>query len=183
VQGRIDLLFDRLDAGDVAAAETAWPALWEAALGSRAFHQWLMGGRLLTARARIALAKGDAQAAAEFATESIASARQHHRLKYEVASRTVLGSALAQMGSKVEAAAELRTAVADAERLGHPPSRWRAAYELARTLQAVGDDAGAEAAALTACDTMGAFVESLADKHRDHFLAAPRVAEVLAFAS
>jgi hypothetical protein len=138
-----------------------------------------MGGRLLTARARIALALGDAAAAAELASEAIATARSNHRLKYEVASRQTLGSALAALGRADHGVAELAVAVEAAERLGHPPSLWRAAFALARTLVTIGDGDGAQAAATMAAGAIQRFAATLADEHRARFFATPSIAEVL----
>lgn len=183
LQGRIDLLFGQLADGEIGPAERAWPELWEAALRSKGFHFWLMGGRLRTARAEIALALGRAEEAATAAAEAVAAAEGNSRLKYEVTSRVVLGSALGRMGRTEDAVAELRRAHRDADRLGHPPTRWRAAFALAQTLARMGDDNGAHAVASVAAGTARQFAETLADEHRAKLLGSPRIAEVLAFAS
>jgi class 3 adenylate cyclase/tetratricopeptide (TPR) repeat protein len=182
-QGRIDLLFADLEDGEIGAAEGAWPALWEAALASKSFHRWLMPGRLTTARAQIELGLGRTEAAAETAVVGITAARRNGRLKYEVASRLVLGAALAAMGRLGDAAGELRQALGDADRLGHPPSRWRAALALTRILAAMGNDNGAATVASTAADTVRQFADTLAEPDRATFLGASTVAEVLSVAS
>jgi hypothetical protein len=183
LQGRTDLLFANLGEGEIGAAERDWPGLWEAALASKGFHRWLIGGRLMTAQAQIALRAGRPEAAAAAATEAIVTATRNGRLKYEVASRLVRGCALAEMGMAEEGLAELRTALSGADRLGHPPARWQTAFALARILMTIGDDRGAEAAASTAVGTIRAFADTLADEHRAGFLSTPSVTEVLAIAS
>jgi class 3 adenylate cyclase/tetratricopeptide (TPR) repeat protein len=179
VQGKIDLLVTDLAEGDVGQAERTWPALWEATLVAKGLHRWLMPGRLTTARAEIDLAIGDAEAAAAAAAEAITHAQKHGRLKYEVVSRAVLGAALLEMGHP-EAVAELRRALAGAERLAHPPSVWRALSLLGRALLARGDDDGAAAALGRAQETVKRFAATLSEERCEHFLAAPRIAEILA---
>jgi class 3 adenylate cyclase len=181
-QGRIDLLVADLAEGDVSSAEKAWPALWEAALAAKGLHRWLMAGRLVTARAEIALALGRPEEAADAAREAVAFAERYGRLKYEVASRLALGSALLELRQAANAVTELRRAMAGAERLGHPPSRWRTAFALARALVAVGDDAAAQAASVTAGTTVKGFAQRLSQDRKDRFLAAPSVVEILAAA-
>src|SRR5206468_10326354 len=103
-------------------------------------------GRLSVARAEIALRQGRWEAAVEAAIEAIDVARRIGRVKYDVSARIVMGAARAQLGHAHEATAELRKAAGDADRLVHPPTRWRAHAALGRALQAAGDDEGAAAA-------------------------------------
>ncbi|HEX8859852.1 MAG TPA: adenylate/guanylate cyclase domain-containing protein [Actinomycetes bacterium] len=179
VQAAIDLLFLDLMEGRFGAAERAWPGLREQAEAMKGWHQWLMIGRLAEARAEIALGLGRPQAAAEAAVASIAHARRVGRLKYEIASRTVLGAALLAMGKPGEAVAELRRALAGAERLRHPPSLWRAAAELGAASYSAGDDDGAAAAYRTAQATIGSFAEALAPERQQLLLAAEPVRKIL----
>jgi predicted Zn-dependent protease len=180
VQAAIDLLFLDLIEGRFGAAERAWPGLRERAEAMRGWHQWLMIGRLAEARAEIALGLGRPEAAAEAAAASIDHASWVGRLKYEVASRTVLGSALLAMGKPGEAVAELRRALAGAERLEHPPTLWRAAAELGAASYAAGDDHGAAAAYRKAQATIRSFAEALAPQRRRLLLAAEPVREIMA---
>jgi class 3 adenylate cyclase/tetratricopeptide (TPR) repeat protein len=180
VQAAIDLLFLDLIEGRFGAAERAWPGLRERAEAMRGWHQWLMIGRLAEARAEIALGLGRPEAAAEAAAASIEHARWVGRLKYEVASRTVLGSALLAMGKPGEAVAELRRALADAERLKHPPTLWRAAAELGAASYAAGDDHGAASAYRKAQATIRSFAEALAPRRQRLLLAAEPVREIMA---
>ena len=179
MQAAIDLLFLDLVEGRFGAAERAWPGLRERAEAMKGWHQWLMIGRLAQARAEIALGLGRPEAAAEAAVVSIAHARRVGRLKYEVASRTVLGAALLAMGKPGEAVAELRRALAGAERLRHPPSLWRAAAELGAASYSVGDDHGAAAAYRSAHATIDSFAKALALERRQLLLAAEPVRKIL----
>ena len=179
VQAAIDLLFLDLVEGRFDAAERAWPGLRERAEAMKGWHQWLMIGRLAQARAEIALGLGRPEAAAEAAVVSIAHARRVGRLKYEVASRTVLGPALLAMGKPGEAVAELRRALAGAERLRHPPSLWRAAAELGAASYSLGDDHGAAAAYRSAQAAIGSFAEALAPERQQRLLAAEPVRSIM----
>jgi class 3 adenylate cyclase len=176
VQAGVDLLFTDLDEGEVGKAETAWPALWEAAQKLRGFHQWLVSGRLEQARAEISLGLGRWETAAEDASRALASARRRGRLKYEVASRIVLADALAGLGRVAEGTNEARAALAGADRLGHPQSRWRAAATLGRLLAAAGDDDGSQNALTTVHEAVNGFAASLSEGRRGAFLASPSLA-------
>ena len=180
ISGRIDLLAIDLAEGEVGRAQAAWPTLWQAALSGRGLHRWLMRGRLATVRAEIALALGDAALAAEAAVEAIEHARAHGRLKYEAASRLVLGSALLRLERRSEAISELRRTLESARRLGHPPFLARSAAVLARALVAVGDDAEAETAHETARRAVDRFAATLPEERRTRFLSAPPVALIVA---
>ena len=79
--------------------------------------------------------------------------------------------------------ADLYALTIDDERLKHPPTLWCAAAALAESLYAAGDDPGAEAAFGRARATIDAFTEGLSDGRKERFLAAPQLAQLLAFAS
>ncbi len=179
VQSEVDLLFVDLAEGEVGKVDVAWPRLWEAAQGLKGFHTWLVSGRLEAARAEISLGLGDLEAAATAATTALASAQRHGRLKYEVLARMVLAEALTGLGRREEGVAQARAARDGSERLGHPPSRWRAEATLSRILAATGDDAGAEAALASARRTIGGFAAGLSDARRPGLLAAEPVAAIL----
>jgi hypothetical protein len=104
-------------------------------------------------------------------------------LKYAATSRLVLGRALRLTGRAPEAVESLQQALAEAERLKHPPTTWRAAATLADALQASGDDAGAEEAFTRARAEIDAFANRLSDARKERFLAAPQLAELFAFSS
>ncbi len=179
ISGEVDLLFSDLVQGDVGRAEAAWPELWEAAEASKGWHQWLWMTRLSTAKAQIELAAGRPEAAAEEARRAIEQAARYHRLKYVCWSRLALGEAVLGLGRPDEAETQTRRALAEAEQLGHPPTLWRAAAQLGRTLVAVADDEGAEAAFTQARRTLERFAADLSPERRERFLAAAAVEEIL----
>ena len=84
--------------------------------------------------------------------------------------------ALAGLGRVADGTSEARAALAGAERLGHPQSRWRAAATLSRLLAAAGDDDGSLKALTTAQETVNGFAASLSEGRRRSFLASPSVA-------
>ena len=158
------------------------PRLIEQADASKGWHQWLMRGRLAEAAAEIAFAKGDAEAAATAAHQAIKEATPVSRRKYETAARLVLGRALLQMKEHDRAEAELRAALAGAERLIHPPTLWRAWWSLSEALARTGDDRGAGDAYDKAVSTLRAFAEHLAPERAERLLGADPVKEILSFA-
>jgi class 3 adenylate cyclase/tetratricopeptide (TPR) repeat protein len=182
VSGRIDLAVLDLLTADVGAAEAVLPELFEAAAGTKGWHQWLWTTRIGALAAEIELAAGRADTAAEAAREAIERAKRYHRLKYVTAARTALGAALVEQGQPEVAGDCLRQALAEAEKLKHPPSIWKAAAKLAAALYAAGDDAGAEKASRQARETIDAFAAGLSEERRARFLAAPQLAGVLAVA-
>jgi cytochrome c-type biogenesis protein CcmH/NrfG len=105
------------------------------------------------------------------------------RRKYETAARLVLGRALLQMKVHDTAEAELRAALAGAERLTHPPTLWRAWWSLSEALARTGDDRGAEEAYVKAVGTLQAFAGRLAPERAERLLGAGPVKEILNSAS
>jgi class 3 adenylate cyclase len=182
VSGKIDLILCDLGLGEVGRAEAIWPELWETALATRGWHEWLWQIRLMDAKAQLALARGRAEEAAEHANAALELASRVGRKKYVIAARTVLGAALLEQNRAAHAVDVLREALAGAEQLGHPPSIVRAAACLTDALQSVGEDAAAEQSSRTATETVQRFVAALAPEHRDAFLRLPYVESVSAVA-
>ena len=180
-QAGIDEVFTELLAGDVGKAGAMVPGLWEKAAEAKGWHQWLMAGRLAEAEAEIALARGDAEAAARAAEEAIKQATDVTRLKYQTIGRTVLGLALLGLKEPERAVSELRTAAEQAGRLGHPPTMWRASWALAQGL-AAGDEEGAANARSNAAQTIRAFAATLSPERAARFLAADPITEIMAAA-
>jgi hypothetical protein len=180
LQGHADLLFADLLEGEPGRADQAWPGLWREAELLEGWHEWLVQGRLAYARAEIDLALGRPEEAAAAATDALVRASSVGRVKYEVAARTVLGAALLKLKRETEGVAELRAALAEAERLAHPPSTWQAAGRLAKALAATGDDQGAGRAYARATAVIDAFAADLTEDRQARFLAAPQVSDVLA---
>ena len=177
IQSEIDQVFLDLLEYEPGRAHSRMPRLIEQADASKGWHQWLMRGRLAEAAAEIALAKGDAEAAATAAYRAIKEATAVSRRKYETAARLVLGRALLQMKMHDTAEAELRAALAGAERLTHPPTLWRAWWSLSEALARTGDDRGAEETYVNAVGTLQAFAGRLA--HERALLGAGPVTEIL----
>jgi class 3 adenylate cyclase/tetratricopeptide (TPR) repeat protein len=173
VSGKIDLLVIDLLSGEVGRAESAWPSLWESAVQTKGWHQWLWMTRLLHAKAELALAAGRAEDAATAAREAIAEAERYPRAKYVQASRRTLGRALHALGQADDAISELRRALQGAEQLAHPPAIWTTAAALARALADAGDDDGANEAAELARRTLDDFAAGLSETRRERFLASP----------
>ncbi|HEY6605715.1 MAG TPA: adenylate/guanylate cyclase domain-containing protein [Gaiellaceae bacterium] len=177
-----DLLFTQLLAGDIGGAQSVWPKLWDAAANATAWTTWLVAGRLLAARAEIALQAESAEAAAEWAERAIEVARRTRRRKYEGQALATFGQALARLDRSAEALAALRRSVAIADELVGPPARWGARAALGNVAYAFGDDAAASEAYTTAADLIRGFGTSLAPERKEHLLGAPQVTEILSLA-
>jgi class 3 adenylate cyclase/tetratricopeptide (TPR) repeat protein len=172
VSGRIDLAALDLRTGDVGAAEAALPDLFEAAAGTKGWHQWLWTTRIGALAAEVALAAGRYEAAVDAARDALERAQRYRRLKYVTAARLALGSGLLAQDKTPVAADCLRQALAEAEQLRHPPSIWQAAGKLADALYAAGDDSGAEDASRKGRATIETFAAGLSEERRARFLSA-----------
>ena len=179
MQSRVDLLFTDLIEGEIGRAQAAWPALWDEARNGKAWHRWLVRGRLAAARAEIALRMEPPEDAAKWAHEAIEIARPVRRLKYETAARAILGQALLGLKRGGEAVSELRTAVDGADRLGGPPGRWQARAALAHALHATGDDDGAASVFRESAEIIRTFAATLSPEHAKPLLAASPVQDIL----
>ena len=179
MQGEMDLLYADLAGGDVSSADRAWPALWARLGGATGWERWLAPGRLSVARAEIAQRQERWEASVEAALAAIDVARRIGRLKYDVSARVVLGAAHLELGRTDEAIAELRQAAGDADRLVHPPTRWRAHAALGRALRAAGDDEGAATASRRAGGIARDFVATLAAERAAPVIASPEVQDLL----
>jgi tetratricopeptide (TPR) repeat protein len=171
-----DLILTDLLAGDVGAAQASWPQRWEDAKHATGWTTWLIAGRLLAARAEIALAAETPEAAAEWAQRAIDVARRTRRTKYEARSLSTLGQALARLNRPDDALAALRSAVEIADRIVSPYARWNARASLGRTAYELGRDADAEAAYRQAREIVDAFSAGLAP-HRATLLSTSPVVE------
>ena len=179
MQGEMDLLYGDLAADDVAGADRAWPGLWSRLADASGWERWLAPGRLSVAHAEIAARRERWEAAVDAALEAIEIARRIGRVKYDVSARMVLGTVQLELGKVSDAVRALRTAADDADRLGHPPTRWRAHAALARALDAAGDDDGATAALRRTEELVTGYASTLTPDHRDALLASPAVGDAL----
>jgi class 3 adenylate cyclase len=178
-QALVDLVFLDLIEGEVGRADGSWPALLQLAESMRGWHHWLMIGRVMAARAEIALRMGRAVEAAEAATAAIAYAIDVARPKYEVMARATLGSALLLAGNAAAAVDELRAARAGAERLLHPPTIWDVESRLGIALAASGNEAASHTAYEAARLSIETFSSRLSAARRESFLNAGQIREVL----
>ena len=179
IQSGIDQVFLDLLEYEPGRADSRMPKLIEQAEAAKGWHQWLIRGRLAEAAAEIALAQGDAEDAAAAAYKAIKEATAVSRRKYETAARLVLGRALLEMKQPNRAEAELRAALAGAERLIHPPTVWRAWWSLSEALAGTGDDRGAGEAYEKAVVTLRAFAGRLAPERAERLLGSGPVQEIL----
>jgi tetratricopeptide (TPR) repeat protein len=179
MQGEMDLLYADLAEGDVSSADRAWPALWARLGDATGWERWLAPGRLSVARAEIAIRQERWEASVEAALEAIDVARRIGRVKYDVSARIVMGAAQAELGHALAATAELRKAAGDADRLVHPPTRWRAHAALGRVLRAAGDDEGAAAESRTAGEIARDFVANLVPERGAPLIASTEVQDLL----
>ncbi len=155
IQAGIDILEADILDGELGRADAAWASLWEQTEATEGFHQWLMAGRLLVARAQLDLGLGDPTTAASAAEGAIAHADATERPKQRVAARLILGEALVELGREDEGLAEMAAGVAIARQSTHPPTRWRADAAFGRALMRSGDEEAAAAFVLARSETVG----------------------------
>jgi len=179
---RSDLIFTDLLSGDVGAAQAAWPQMWDDAEQATAWTKWLIYGRLSAARAEIALAAEPPDAALEWARRTLEITTRTRRRKYEARAREIHGEALARLGRRDEALAELERAVEIADGLVGPPARWQARARLGRVAYTLGDDERAAAAYAEAQRLIEEFIGMLAPERAAKLAGAPIVEEIRAAA-
>src|SRR5580700_10757704 len=93
MNARADVFVARVMKGDLSKAENGWSALWNDAVGSKAWERWLVSGRLAAARAELDLTKGRIEEAQVWATRAINMAVASSRKKYEAIGRITLARA------------------------------------------------------------------------------------------
>jgi tetratricopeptide (TPR) repeat protein len=140
--------------------------------------KWLIAGRLLAARAEIALEAETPESAAEWAQRAIDVARRTRRAKYEARALSTLGQALARLKREDEAVTALRSAVEIADRIVSPYARWNAGAALGRTAYALGRDDDAAAAYGMAREVVDAFSAGLAPQRAATLATSPVVQEI-----
>jgi tetratricopeptide (TPR) repeat protein len=173
-----DLVWTDLLAGDIGAAQAAWPERWAAAEHATGWTTWLIAGRLLAARAEIALAAETPASAAEWAQRAIDVAHSTRRAKYEARSLSTLGQALVRLGQQDEGLTALRTAVEIADRIVSPYARWNARAALGRVAYEVGRDHEAAASYSEAVGIVDAFAAALAPERAAALARSPVVQEI-----
>jgi len=124
---RVNLAGNRLARGEAgAAADALAPVEEDLSRPGDPWMRWRYGLHLADAKARLALARGEPEAAVALAREEAQGARRHHAPKIGARALEIAGRALLAMDAREEAQAELRAALAGAEALGYPPVQWRA---------------------------------------------------------
>jgi tetratricopeptide (TPR) repeat protein len=173
-----DVIQTQLLAGDIGAAQSTWPQRWADAEHATAWTTWLIAGRLLTARAEIALETEPPDAAAEWAERGLAVARRTRRRKYEAQSLSILGQALVRLGRRQESLDALRTAVGIADELVGQPLRWSMRAALGRVAHGLGADDEAADAYEEARRLLDDFTATLAPERAATLARSPVVEEI-----
>jgi class 3 adenylate cyclase/tetratricopeptide (TPR) repeat protein len=173
-----DLIQTHLLAGDVGRAQAEWPERWETAEHATGWTTWLIAGRLMSARAEIALEAETPAEAAEFADRAVEIARRTRRRKYEARSLSTLGQALAGIGRAEDALAALRSAVQIADHIVSPYARWNARAALGRVAYELGQDDEAASAYGDAREIVDAFAARLAPERAATLATSPVVQEI-----
>ncbi len=177
MNARADCFAGWVMSGEVRRATRAWDALWEDALGSKAWERWLVSGRLAALRAELDLLTGRLSDSLIWAQRAIDMAASAGRRKYLAVAGTTLGRALTASGLGEAAVSELRKAVGIADSIGTPALRWPAHAALAEALAAAGaDPSGTWTTAASVIDDMAS---GLAPARAARFRSAPAVEAVL----
>jgi class 3 adenylate cyclase/transcriptional regulator with XRE-family HTH domain/tetratricopeptide (TPR) repeat protein len=118
--GGIDLLLNFARRQEVVRAEQLVDEVAEAVKMGTGSHGWLWRLRFAQARAELALARGDWEAALRWAYSAIEQASEQGRVKYQVLGLGTRARALAGLGRSHQAIADLRSAVDLARPVGDP---------------------------------------------------------------
>ena len=102
---------------------------------AQGWHGWLFKLRFVTARAELALAKGDASEALRLAQKAGEQARACGRVKYQSATALIRGNAQLALGRHDDGVAELHAALAAARRLDDPAMIARVTASLSRVIE------------------------------------------------
>jgi class 3 adenylate cyclase/tetratricopeptide (TPR) repeat protein len=120
LQAKIDLLFAYARGGDPGKAVRVVAEVDEGIATMINWHEWLWRLRSNQAKAELALAGGDPEAALPFAADALARARRHGRRKYEADALAATGRAHLALGRREEALGPLRAAFAVARSVSDP---------------------------------------------------------------
>lgn len=137
VSAGIDLVLNYARRGEVARAERLLPEIEAGRERAGAWHRWLWRLRTAQARAELALARGEWEAALALADASLEESQAHGRVKYQALGLEARAKALVSLGRTHEAIEDLRQAVALARPTGDPAMLLRAGAAL---LAVDGDD-------------------------------------------
>jgi tetratricopeptide (TPR) repeat protein len=173
-----DLVLTDVLAGHIGAAKAGFETMWRNADKLTAWTRWLIFVWLSAARAEIALEAESPECAVDWARQTVDVAIRTLRRKYEARGRVVLGEALARLGRRDEALAELDSAVRIADELVGQPLRWHAQAALGRAAYALGDDDRAARAYGEALRLVEEFSSALAPERAAQLAKAPLVEEI-----
>ena len=120
ISAGLDLLLNFARRQEVGRAEKLVVEVGAIVEKTTAWHGWLWGLRFAEARAEIALARGDWDAALQMATQAIEQSRLRGRVKYEALGLTTRSRALAAVGRTPDAIADIQRAVDLARDMGDP---------------------------------------------------------------
>jgi class 3 adenylate cyclase/tetratricopeptide (TPR) repeat protein len=165
-----DLVHVDVLAGEWGAALARWKRMYPQVLETPAWERWLLGSKLETFRAEMALHAESPELAVDWGTRALASTRTAGRLKYEIAAHDVLGRALSALGRGDDARSEIGAATAGADKIGNPHARLLTHAHAARVLYRLGDDDAAAAhhgiAQQVVDDVAAALSPELAERYR-----------------
>lgn len=177
-QGRADLIYVDLAAGDVGAAQAAIPKMMEDIPALKGWHEWLVRGRVQQARAEAALAAGNFEDAAGAARAAIEEAKGMRR-KYETLGMIVYASSLVGLKELEKAQRAFEQALDLAEQLKHSPTLWRCLAGASQLQHRLGNDDAAAALSERAISLIERYASSLTETHKQGFLAAESVHKIL----
>jgi class 3 adenylate cyclase/tetratricopeptide (TPR) repeat protein len=178
-ESMIDLFVIDLAQGDVGRAQEEMKGLRARIHERKTWFRWLAECRLAAAEASLALASEGPEPAVERSHAAVSAAQRAKRPKYEALARLTLGESLSRLGRPVDAIAELRPALAIADRLESPPMRWQARALVGRAHYAAGNDREAGMAFDEAAKLINDFAATLTAEHRASLLGAEAVRAIL----
>jgi tetratricopeptide (TPR) repeat protein len=156
----IDLLLNYARRGEPGRADGLIDEVSAAAARTGSWHGWQWRVRLGEARAELALARGDWEAAFTLALAAIEHSRASGRRKFEALGQVTKGQALMALGRGHESVSAFQEAVRIARTVGDPALFLRTATAL---LDADGDDGLAREARDTAARMSAALPDDLRD--------------------
>src|SRR5690606_21090690 len=168
ISSGIDLIALSARGGDLETARSVGRTGQERIEREQGRHGFLWRMRLAEARAEVALAAGDYEAALGYADDALAQSRAVTRPKYQALSLQVRGRALMGLKRRPEAVESLREALEVARPTGDPAMFFRAA---AGMLEAELDDA----LLAEALEASARILANLPDEMQQPFEASPQV--------
>ncbi len=161
----VNLACSRIAVGDVDLAdELLEPVRLEHDEGVDPWMRWRWSIHLADAEARLALARGDPEAALRHTEAEVEAARRNSARKLVARGLELRGRACLVMDDRDAAEASLREALEEAEAIGYPPAMWRAAALLGELAERTGDGSGADRARALSRSRLEAAAGTLGDE-------------------